>query len=146
MRISRVVGAGGIARFADAEITVAGAPGDPAKRSEVLPVTGAMVMEFPEGFTQDWHPAPRRQIGIVLEGAMEIETPDGQKQIRRRYRLGRGYGHDGTSHSHCRRTGACFVSAFTGRGEIRRLTSLRLKSLNRVLGALQICGFYEFTT
>ena len=84
MRISRVVDADGIARFADAEITVAGAPGDPAKRSEVLPVTGAMVMEFPEGFTQDWHPAPRRQIGIILEGAVEIETPDGQKQIRRR--------------------------------------------------------------
>ena len=33
------------------------------------------------GWSMDWHPAPRRQLVMVLEGAMEEEVGDGEKRI-----------------------------------------------------------------
>src|SRR5213080_2575344 len=38
-----------------------------------------MVTEMPEGLYQDWHPASRRQLLIVLSGTLEVETSDGTK-------------------------------------------------------------------
>ena len=38
-----------------------------------------MVTEMPEGLYQDWHPASRRQLLIVLFGTLEVETSDGKK-------------------------------------------------------------------
>jgi hypothetical protein len=38
-----------------------------------------MVTEMPEGLYQDWHPASRRQLLVVLSGTLEIETSDGEK-------------------------------------------------------------------
>src|SRR5215471_5528318 len=39
----------------------------------------SMVTETPEGLYQDWHPASRRQLLIVLSGTLEVETSDGKK-------------------------------------------------------------------
>ena len=39
-----------------------------------------MLAEMPEGLNQDWHPASRRQLVIVLSGTVEVETSDGKKQ------------------------------------------------------------------
>src|SRR5262245_8966553 len=37
------------------------------------------------GYRSDWHPAPRKQFVMVLEGAMEVEAGDGN---RREFRAG----------------------------------------------------------
>ena len=50
-----------------------------SRRSATLPARSAMVTEMPEGLYQDWHPASRRQLLVVLSGTLEIETSDGQK-------------------------------------------------------------------
>jgi hypothetical protein len=36
---------------------------------------------MPEGLYQDWHPASRRQLLIVLSGTLEVETSDGKKHL-----------------------------------------------------------------
>src|SRR5690348_11566579 len=53
--------------------------GHTARRSPVLPAQSTMVTEMPEGLYQDWHPASRRQLLIVLSGTLEVETSDGTK-------------------------------------------------------------------
>jgi hypothetical protein len=50
------------------------------RRSGLLPAQGAMLTEMPEGLDQDWHPAPRRQLVMVLSGTIEVETSDGSKK------------------------------------------------------------------
>jgi hypothetical protein len=39
--------------------------------------TRCNIREMPAGLVMDWHPAPRRQIVIHLEGQLEIELRDG---------------------------------------------------------------------
>ena len=53
--------------------------GHTARRSAILPAQSTMVTEMPEGLYQDWHPASRRQLLVVLSGTLEVETSDGQK-------------------------------------------------------------------
>ena len=53
--------------------------GHTARRSATLPAQSTMVTEMPEGFYQDWHPASRRQLLIVLSGTLEVETSEGKK-------------------------------------------------------------------
>jgi hypothetical protein len=53
--------------------------GHTTRRSTVLPAQSTMVTEMPEGLYQDWHPASRRQLLVMLSGALEIETSDGKK-------------------------------------------------------------------
>lgn len=50
-----------------------------ARRSAVLQAQSTMVTEMPEGLYQDWHPASRRQLLIVLSGTLEVETTDGKR-------------------------------------------------------------------
>ena len=50
-----------------------------SRRSATLSAQSAMVTEMPEGLYQDWHPASRRQLLVVLSGTLEIETSDGEK-------------------------------------------------------------------
>jgi hypothetical protein len=38
-------------------------------------------VQLPAGMSQDWHQAPARQIVVVLDGILEVETTDGE--IRR---------------------------------------------------------------
>ena len=53
--------------------------GHTSHRSAILPAQSTMVTEMPEGLYQDWHPASRRQLLVVLSGTLEIETSDGKK-------------------------------------------------------------------
>src|SRR3954454_6029644 len=53
--------------------------GHTARRSATLPAQSTMVTEMPEGLYQDWHPASRRQLLVVLSGTLEVETSDGKK-------------------------------------------------------------------
>ncbi|MEX2479284.1 MAG: cupin domain-containing protein [Gammaproteobacteria bacterium] len=45
-----------------------------------LPVTDLAIARLPVGWYGDWHPAPRRQYALMLSGAFEIETGDGEKR------------------------------------------------------------------
>ena len=53
--------------------------GNTVQRSAILPAQSTMVTEMPEGLYQDWHPASRRQLLVVLSGTLEVETSDGRK-------------------------------------------------------------------
>jgi hypothetical protein len=59
--------------------------GRTAHLSDFLPASEWAVAESPEGLSLDWHPAPQRQLALVLEGVLEVETSDGE---RRRWRAG----------------------------------------------------------
>ena len=50
--------------------------GHTARRSATLPAQSTMVTEMPEGLYQDWHPASRRQLLVVLSGTLEVETSE----------------------------------------------------------------------
>jgi quercetin dioxygenase-like cupin family protein len=53
--------------------------GNTVRRSAILPAQSTIVTEMPEGLYQDWHPASRRQLLVVLSGTLEVETSDGRK-------------------------------------------------------------------
>jgi hypothetical protein len=53
--------------------------GNTVHRSAILPAQSTMITEMPEGLYQDWHPASRRQLLVVLSGTLEVETSDGRK-------------------------------------------------------------------
>ena len=54
--------------------------GDPLLKSP-HPASGIFFKEFPTGTFLDWHPAPRRQMVIILAGQLEHEFPDGGKHL-----------------------------------------------------------------
>ena len=49
------------------------------RRSAIMAAQTTMFSEMPEGLDQDWHPASRRQLVIVLSGTVEVEVSDGTK-------------------------------------------------------------------
>ena len=49
-------------------------------RSESVKAKKIMFQEQPDDYNSDWHPAPRRQFIITLEGEGEIEIGDGTKR------------------------------------------------------------------
>jgi uncharacterized cupin superfamily protein len=54
---------------------------DFSKYSERLPATGIIFRETSGDYDLDWHPAPRRQYIINLEGAVQITASDGESRI-----------------------------------------------------------------
>jgi quercetin dioxygenase-like cupin family protein len=40
----------------------------------------ALLKLFPAGTVLDWHPAPRRQLVVILRGRLEVETSDGARR------------------------------------------------------------------
>ncbi len=85
MKATRVVSdAEGVTHFESFEVDVhpAGAIGS---LSEPQPVQAVVFRETSDTYDFDWHPAPRRQWVILLDGEIEIETGDGE---RRRFRGG----------------------------------------------------------
>lgn len=65
---------------ADAEIDYA-PPAPPMFASEPVPVARAFFARFPVGWEGDWHTAPTRQFGIILDGALEITASDGESRV-----------------------------------------------------------------
>ena len=45
-----------------------------------LDTTNLRFVTLPEGYRQDWHPAPARQFVIVISGVAEIEVGDGARR------------------------------------------------------------------
>jgi hypothetical protein len=85
MKVTRfITTADGGSRFVQMDVPVS-APftdefGNVYTLSEAIHCTG-VIAELPAGLDQDWHVAPSRQFVIVMTGAIEVQTTDGQ--IRR---------------------------------------------------------------
>ena len=84
MKIVRFTSASdGGSQFVEIDLSIDNAStdafGNTVHRSAILPAQSTMVTEMPEGLYQDWHPASRRQLLVVLSGTLEVETSDGKK-------------------------------------------------------------------
>ena len=85
MRVTRIAtGADGETHFDDVEIPLSDA-GSIGRLSDMVPATGVVFRETPADYDYDWHPAPRRQYIVLLDGAIEITVGDGET---RRFRGG----------------------------------------------------------
>jgi hypothetical protein len=81
VRITRIyTGADAVTHFEDFEIPLADA-GTIGRLSQVFEAKGVQFRENDPDYDYDWHPAPRRQFVVLLDGEIEIEVGDGE--IRR---------------------------------------------------------------
>jgi hypothetical protein len=81
MQATRIyTGPDGVSRFADFDIPLDD-HGDIGQLSDCVTATGIIFRETPGDYDYDWHPAPRRQFIIILDGEVDIEVGDGS--IRR---------------------------------------------------------------
>ena len=70
----------GETHFRDIEVDwVEEGPG--GKLSRRLPATGIIFRATPGTYDYDWHPAPRRQYIINLDGGVKITASDGESRI-----------------------------------------------------------------
>ena len=69
----------GETHFEDTEIPLKD-NGSIGSLSEILPVKGMMLRENPGDYFYDWHPAPRKQYIVMLEGMLEVEVSDGEQR------------------------------------------------------------------
>lgn len=46
--------------------------------SELKEVKGAAIYRLKQGMVEDWHTAPRKQFGFVIQGQADITASDGQ--------------------------------------------------------------------
>lgn len=51
--------------------------------SEPMAATAVIFRKNDPGYDYDWHTAPRRQLIVLLDGAIEIEVSDGSRRILR---------------------------------------------------------------
>ena len=85
MRVTRIYAtADGESHFADVEIPLSDA-GTIGRLSDRVAATGVIFRETPGDYDYDWHPAPRRQYIVLLDGEIEITVGDGET---RRFRGG----------------------------------------------------------
>ncbi|MFC2012197.1 hypothetical protein ACFLVU_03595 [Chloroflexota bacterium] len=81
MKITRLyTGTDGESHFEDIYITLDGSDGT-EKMSELKKATGIIFRETSGAYNLDWHPAPRRQFVINLEGRVELGVGDGTSRI-----------------------------------------------------------------
>ncbi len=70
----------GGSRFEDLEVafpnTRDDAFGHTLRLTSSVPGSEAVLVELPDGLDQGWHNAPQRQLVLVLEGQVEVETTD----------------------------------------------------------------------
>lgn len=83
MKVTRVYADGnGVSHFADLTIGLHDA-GEIGRLSEPIPARTVIFRENDPGYDYDWHPAPKRQFIVLLDGAIEIEVGDGEKRTFR---------------------------------------------------------------
>jgi hypothetical protein len=73
-------GKDGESHFEDLDISLDSGEGS-EKLSKTIKATGIILRETTGGYNLDWHPAPRRQFVINLEGQVELMVKDGTKRI-----------------------------------------------------------------
>ena len=83
MKVVRIfTGPDNRSHFEDLEVPLKDA-GKTGFLSEVVKATGVVFRETTGDYNYDFHPAPRRQYVVNLEGEVEIEVGDGTKRILR---------------------------------------------------------------
>ena len=70
----------GETHFRDIEVAWE-AEGPGGKTSARLPATGIIFRATPGSYDLSWHPAPRRQYIINLDGAVKITVSDGETRV-----------------------------------------------------------------
>jgi quercetin dioxygenase-like cupin family protein len=50
-------------------------------QSDRLPATGVIFRQMPTTYDMDWHPAPRRQYIVILDGSVQITASDGEVRV-----------------------------------------------------------------
>jgi hypothetical protein len=70
----------GESHFQDVEIEYAEST-RAGRLSKRMPANGIIFREVQPDYDLDWHPAPRRQYIINLDGAVEITASDGEKRV-----------------------------------------------------------------
>jgi hypothetical protein len=85
MKATRVFSdASGVTHFDSIEVPLTAA-GEIGWLSAPFPLQSVIFRETADTYDFDWHPAPRRQWVVLLDGEIELETGDGEK---RRFRGG----------------------------------------------------------
>jgi hypothetical protein len=80
LRITRVhATADGESHFEDIDVPLH-ASGDIGRLSVPLSVREVIFRENAPDYDYDWHCAPRRQLIVLLDGAIELEVSDGEKR------------------------------------------------------------------
>ncbi len=101
MKVTRLyTGPDGESHFQDIDISLDDIKGS-ERMSELINATGIIFRETSGAYDLGWHPAPRRQFVINLEGRVELVVGDGSKRI-----LGPGdilLAEDTTGHGHISR-------------------------------------------
>lgn len=74
----------GESRFQDVAVSLpdqtTDAEGNSYQLSRAIDAGVARFVVLPSGFAQGWHNAPARQFVVVMSGALEVETTDGEKR------------------------------------------------------------------
>jgi uncharacterized cupin superfamily protein len=70
----------GETHFRDIEVEWA-SEGKGGRMSAVQPATGIIFRQTPGSYDYDWHPAPRRQYIINLDGGVRITASDGESRV-----------------------------------------------------------------
>ncbi|HEX2023284.1 MAG TPA: hypothetical protein VHF00_01135 [Acidimicrobiales bacterium] len=80
MKITRIgVTSGGGSGFEEMEIGLTDA-GEIGRLSEPYAATSVIFRENDPDYDYDWHPAPRRQLIVLLDGEIEVEVTSGEKR------------------------------------------------------------------
>lgn len=76
-----VTGADGQSHFEEIDVEMKSVDKTGSEMSVLIEATGILFRNTTGDYNLDWHPAPRKQFVIILEGSVEIEIGDGTKQI-----------------------------------------------------------------
>src|SRR5690606_9297543 len=83
MKVTRVYAdKDGDSHFAEFAVGLAEA-GEIGRLSDPIPAESVIFRTNEPGYDYDWHTAPQRQFIILLDGAIEIETSDGERRAFR---------------------------------------------------------------
>ena len=69
----------GESHFEEIDIPLKSA-GDIGSLSDIISVSGMILRENPGDYNYDWHPAPRKQYIVMLEGILVVEVSDGEQR------------------------------------------------------------------
>jgi hypothetical protein len=77
--------ADGESRFDEVEVSLVlsdfAPPAPPMDLSALVPASQFVFLQVPPGWIGDMHPSPRRQMGVVLNGRMEVTGAAGEQRV-----------------------------------------------------------------
>lgn len=72
----------GVSHYGDAELQLSledyAPPANPIAVHALTDSGSATLVYLPQGASEDWHPAPRRQFAFIVRGAVEVTAGDGE--------------------------------------------------------------------